>query len=117
MQLSLPWPPSVNNYWRMARGRIYISAKGKAYREAVKVIAHGRGFFNPETRLKVHITANPPDRRRRDIDNLFKCTLDSLEHANVFADDSQVDKLSIHRAVVIPGGALLVTIQSVSSEE
>ena len=55
--------------------------------------------------------------RRRGIDNLFKCTLDSLEHANVFADDSQVDKLSIHRAVVIPGGALLVTIQSVSSEE
>ena len=117
MQLSLPWPPSVNNYWRMARGRIYISAKGRAYREAVKLLVHGKGHFNPDTRLDVHITANPPDRRRRDVDNLFKCTLDSLEHANIFADDSQVDRLSIHRAVVIPGGALLVTIQSVSNEE
>ena len=114
MQLTMPWPPSVNNYWRMARGRIYISAKGVAYREAVKVITQGAGFFNPDTRLDVAIIANPPDRRRRDIDNLLKCTLDSLEHANIFADDSQVDRLAIHRGEVITGGGLLVTIQSVS---
>ena len=114
MQLSLPWPPSVNNYWRMAKGRIYISAKGVAYREAVKVLAQGVGCFYPDTRLDVAIVANPPDRRRRDIDNLLKCTLDSLEHANIFADDSQVDKLAIIRGAMIPGGGMLVTIQSVS---
>ncbi len=114
MQLSLPWPPSVNHYWRMAKGRIYISAKGVAYREAVKVLTQGAGYFYPDTRLDVAIVANPPDRRRRDIDNLLKCTLDSLEHANIFADDSQVDKLAIIRGAMIPGGGMLVTIQSVS---
>jgi len=44
--------------------------------------------------------AFPPDRRRRDLDNLLKSVLDALEHAGVYADDSQVDLLVVRRCEV-----------------
>lgn len=116
MQLTLPWPPSVNHYWLKNRTHVYISARGRAYRAEVLASVTNQGRFSGDTRLQVSITAYPPDRRRRDIDNLLKCTLDSLEHAKVFNDDSQVDKLYIERAGVIKGGQLEITIQSVSND-
>jgi crossover junction endodeoxyribonuclease RusA len=41
--------------------------------------------------------AFPPDRRRRDLDNLLKPTLDALQHGGVYEDDSQVDLLVVRR--------------------
>lgn len=39
----------------------------------------------------------PPDRRKRDLDNLLKSLLDGLEGAGVFKDDAQIDDLQIVR--------------------
>ena len=50
----------------------------------------------------------PPDLRRRDLDNLLKPTLDALQHAGVYEDDSQVDLLMTRRGGVVPGGRLAV---------
>jgi len=52
--------------------------------------------------------AFPPDRRRRDLDNLQKSTLDALEHAGLYEDDSQIDLLIARRCEVAPGGKLIV---------
>jgi crossover junction endodeoxyribonuclease RusA len=35
IEITLPWPPSVNTYWRNFDGRMIISAKGREYRETV----------------------------------------------------------------------------------
>ena len=35
IELTLPWPPSMNTYWRTFQGRMIISAKGREYRKAV----------------------------------------------------------------------------------
>jgi hypothetical protein len=32
IELTLPWPPSVNHYWRVLRGRMIVSAAGRKYR-------------------------------------------------------------------------------------
>lgn len=53
--------------------------------------------FDKDARLSVTIYAYPPDRRKRDLDNILKCLLDSLEKAQVFVDDSQIDELIIRR--------------------
>jgi Holliday junction resolvase RusA-like endonuclease len=71
--------------------------------------------LEPLRKRKCKVRQEARLRRRRDIDNLLKCTLDSLEHARVFADDSQVDELYIERGEVTPGGALAIEIQSVST--
>lgn len=96
--IELPWPPSSNTYWRRNGSRYFISNKGQSYRKDAAWLCHKfRGYFKGIDRLKLSILAYPPDRRKRDLDNLFKSVLDSLQHATVFVDDSQIDELSIKR--------------------
>lgn len=114
--IHLPYPPSMNHYWRSVQGRMLISKKGRSFR--VNVVAavieqHGFQALSIPGRLLVSITVSCPDRRRRDLDNLLKPTLDALQHAGVYEDDSQIDYLSISRCVPQPRGAAIVTIQQV----
>ncbi len=96
--IDLPWPPTANTYWRRNGGRYFISKRGQDYREYVAKACYAyQGLFIAEDRLRVKIKAYPPDKRKRDLDNLFKSTLDSIQHAGLYVDDSQIDKLSIER--------------------
>jgi len=111
MNITLPWPPSVNTYWRMVNGRMLISADGRAYRQAVvdQMWAQGK-IKHFDGSLRMTIAAYRPDKRRRDLDNLLKATLDSLAHAGVYEDDSQIHDLRIYWAPDI-GGMLKITIE------
>jgi crossover junction endodeoxyribonuclease RusA len=96
--IELPWPPSLNTYYRRNGGRYFISLKGMDYRAHVgSVCKMYSGLFPINKRLRLHIEAFPPDKRRRDLDNTLKAICDSLQHANVFEDDSQIDELLIRR--------------------
>jgi len=113
IEITLPWPPSVNTYWRNFDGRMIISAKGREYRETVgdqmtvqRMVKH---YVGP---LRVVIEAWRPDRRRRDLDNLLKATLDGLAHAGVYEDDSQIVDLRIYWAPDI-GGMLKIKIEEI----
>ncbi len=96
--IELPWPPSANTYWRRNGSRYFISTKGQHYRTSAGWTCHKfRKHFSANMRLKISIDAYPPDKRKRDLDNLFKSVLDSLQYATVFVDDSQIDELAIRR--------------------
>ena len=43
--------------------------------------------------LEIWIKAYPPDRRKRDLDNIMKATQDSLQKGGAMFDDSQIKKL------------------------
>ena len=114
MTLELPWPPSVNHYWLRTRKGVVIGAAGRQYRHTATVLGRqanmyrgNRPFIGP---LRVQIEAFPPDRIKRDIDNVFKAPLDALSHAGVWEDDNQVADLRIIRHAPIKGGKLIVTI-------
>ena len=98
----LPWPPSVNHYWRRVGPRTLISREGRTFRRNVCALLGGGGPRKPpaDGRVALAMDAFPPDRRRRDLDNLLKSVLDALEHAGVYADDSQVDLLLVRRGEV-----------------
>ncbi len=104
LQIELPWPPSINHYWRHTKNGHYISNEGKAYRETVcySCVKH-RGILSDDTRLSVGIEAFPPDKRKRDLDNVLKSLLDALQHAGIYKDDSQIDSLSISRKMPLNG--------------
>ncbi len=61
-------------------------------------------------RLEMVVHVFPPDGRRRDLDNLQKSLCDSLQAAGVYADDSQIDRLDVHRGPIVRGGKVLVQI-------
>lgn len=96
-EFNLPWPPSVNHYYRHAGSKHFISPDGKRYRE--KVIAMFRNNPHPVFKGEIALYAefHPPDLKRRDLDNLLKCTQDSLQHAGLYADDSQISQINILR--------------------
>ena len=108
-EATLPWPPTVNSYWRHKvigkRATVYVSADGQAYRKAVNLclMEHGVKTYELEGDLRVEIEVFPPDKRKRDIDNLLKSLLDSLTHAQVWKDDNQISDLRIYRNKQIAG--------------
>lgn len=111
--LSLPWPPSANRYWRHTGNRVLVSREAKDYKSTIATLA--LFWRKPKLlgRLCVHIKAFPPDRRARDIDNLAKIVLDSLQDAALFENDSQVDKIIIERMNIVEGGELLVNLNEI----
>ena len=108
----LPYPPSVNRYWRMWRGRMLLSQQARAYRQQVGVILADAGIVPASGPLAVHVKLYPPDRRRRDADNAIKAINDSLEHGGAFHDDSQIVWLLIEKLEVVPGGKAVVRIEA-----
>jgi crossover junction endodeoxyribonuclease RusA len=113
MPLTLPYPPSVNHYWRRVGPQTLISREGRTFRRNVCALLGGGGPRKPPTcgRIALAMDAFPPDRRRRDLDNIQKPVLDALEHAGVYADDSQIDLLVTRRREAVPDGRLLVTVE------
>ena len=112
MELTLPFPPSVNHYYRRVGPRTLISREGREYRRAICGLLAGGGPRKPPTggRIALAMDAFPPDRRRRDLDNLLKCTQDSLAHAGVFEDDSQIDLLIVRRRRPVKGGKAVIRV-------
>lgn len=112
MILSLPWPPSVNVYWRHVGSKVLISADGRAYVGRVNACALEQAwpFLTFRDPLAVDIIARPPNRARRDLDNLPKAILDALTKARVWEDDSLVHDLRIRWGEVRKGGEIAVTI-------
>ena len=113
---SLPFPPSLNTYWRNFRGRTVMSKAGRQFREEVIqfVIDNNIPKFG-ERKLKLTLVLRPRDKRKIDIDNRIKAVLDALEHAGVFDNDFHVDHIEMIRGEPIKGGKLHVCIEEIEA--
>lgn len=111
-ELTLPWPPAACS----PNARVHWTA-AKAYRAACNLLVKQAGIQAPAGEALLMIEFVPPDRRRRDDDNLltmFKAGRDGLADAlgiddNVFATQIRMSKETIK------GGAVRVRIQAIES--
>lgn len=116
LEIALPYPPSVNHYWRHTySGKHYISEKGRAFRaETVKICQQFDPFIGPvQTVLQVYY----PDKRSRDPDNLEKALWDGLKAGGLIEDDNNqilVDKRTI-TAGFKKGGQVILKIREAKS--
>ena len=111
LKLKLPYPPSINHYWRRAGNRTIISREGRDYRTRVVDLLKRKRIEKLTGELSVEVQIAPPDRRRRDIDNVLKALLDSLQHGGAYADDFQIARLLIERIEPAKNGKAIVTIR------
>ena len=94
--LELPWPPSANHYYRRVGPRTLISREGRAYRREICAMLRDIGVQPLDGELKMVVDAYPPDKRRRDLDNLQKSLWDALQHGGAYHDDSQIKDFECH---------------------
>ena len=110
--INLPYPPSVNTYWRANGKRRFISKAGQEFAKEVaflwKLEKHA-GF--KDDRIKMDIVIHPRSRRIFDLDNCLKAILDALMKAGAYDDDSQIDELIIKRGAAIKGGSTRVVMK------
>lgn len=115
--LDLPFPPSVNKYWRhVKKGRFIqaiVSAQGRRYREIARTMARWQACRESPIRepVCVSIVFHPPDKRKRDLDNLPKALFDAITAAGIWADDSLVHEMHLKWGRKINGGKALVKIE------
>lgn len=109
LEATLPWPPSVNHYWAARGNARYLSPRARAWHQEAWAILRAAWRGKPmRGEVAVLLVLHPPDRRRRDLDNILKAVLDALVHAGVLQDDSQVAELhAVRREVRRPGGVLV----------
>ena len=102
LALDLPYPPSLNRYYRSFGGRVVISREGRRYTESVVSVLSSCGMTEIRKKVRMRIDVYPPDARRRDIDNILKCLLDSLVKGGALEDDSLIRGLSIEMREPMP---------------
>ena len=84
---------------------------GGRYRDHIGAILASlnvRPFLGP---LVVRVEVYPPDRRRRDLDNLQKSLWDALQHGGAYLDDNQITKFTVERCQPTPDGKVIVRIE------
>lgn len=115
IELELPFPPSLNSYYRAMYNfktkKCYVtrSATGKAYRKLVCSLF--RGFPTLTGKLHVSTMLCCPTGHRRDIDNYDgKVLWDALTHAGVWKDDSQITSRYSEWGENVKGGKVIMNI-------
>jgi crossover junction endodeoxyribonuclease RusA len=109
--IELPYPPTINTYWRRNGSRYFIAAKGVAFRSDVLATVLELGVQKLAGPLAFSVLLYPPDRRVRDVDNVIKPIFDALAHAGVIENDSQFKRLSAEMCEVVSGGRSVVMLE------
>lgn len=91
-----PYPPTVNHCWGRAGKAVFLSAKYKAFLNDVALVVAGTRLRQGDEYF-LELSVTPPDRRKRDLDNVFKPILDALTRCCVWQDDSAVCFLTARR--------------------
>lgn len=117
-EFEMPWPPSVNGYWRTFRNRQIISKRGREYRVSAMNRLTELGLFGEclSDRLSVSLVLHPPTLRKYDLDNFNKALFDAMSHAEFWEDDELIDRLSITKSEKIKGGKIIVRVKALKED-
>ena len=109
IRLELPYPPSVNSYWRANGHRRYISPEGVQFAKEVDlVVKQGRHKSFGDKLVAMSVMIHPRSKRKFYLDNTLKAILDALMKAGMYDDDSQIEYIEIARGEQVENGKAVV---------
>ena len=92
-------PPTINNYYRHSKRKVYKKAEARAWQEAAIIAINSawgkRAAYGGAVKLRIIFEVK--SRRKWDIDNRIKPLQDCLERAGVIVNDNQVEILHAER--------------------
>ena len=96
IELEIPFPPSSNHIWRGAGRTVYATREYKDFKDRVATIWRSvvPSDWNVSCEYAVTIELYQGSRRRYDVENRIKPTLDALTSAGAWIDDSQVQSVT-----------------------
>src|SRR5689334_6540828 len=106
------WPDSKLSPNNRKDLRALTAARRAAKNEAFYIVTESK-ISVASSSLELTLTFYPPDRRRRDLDNLystFKAYQDGI-FETLGVDDSIIERVILQRGNVIPGGQVFVHIR------
>lgn len=119
IRATIPYPPSVNKYWRTVYSKKVNPRTGNKKKSVIKTKESANYIFSVTLllrslklpritgeRFRLELTIFPPDNKKRDIDNICKAVLDVLQCAGIYQDDFSVYQLYVERKEVRPKGEI-----------
>ncbi len=110
-KMLFPWPDSRLSPNKRIDRRALISVKQDIKSEAY-FLTKQSDLCLLETDLQLKLTFCPPDKRRRDLDNLyatFKTYQDGI-FEELRMDDSLIDRVILQRGSVVKNGSVIVEL-------
>jgi crossover junction endodeoxyribonuclease RusA len=112
----MPYPPSVNGYWKPFKNRIILSKRGREYRINAVESLKNQGLQGELIKCNVSLLIElyPPSLRRFDADNYCKGIMDALTHADFWVDDEQVYILTVKKMNKVAGGRVDIVVNQLT---
>jgi crossover junction endodeoxyribonuclease RusA len=118
LEIILPWPDPklapnrrLGKHWT-STAVVKVRAKSDGYGYAIEATKANYWPFEGQDRIPLHLTFCPPDRRKRDLDNLLstqKHMLDGIAEGLGF-DDRKFCPITLTWGDVTEGGCVVVRI-------
>lgn len=119
MQFTLPWPISTNSMRGVTKkGHHFTPKKLQDFYDKVAFIVaemEQKPFENP---VEVRWIVNPPNKQKRDLDNLIKTAQDAIKKAGLLKDDSTafVKGHTITMGEEVKGGSVEIIISEIEQK-
>lgn len=113
MKLTLPFPPSVNGYWRSTSRGTLISEGGRKYRVNVIAAVFQQLRRRPQAithDIDIHVVLYPQNRAKRELDNFQKSLTEAVTHAVAWGHEIQIKRILVECVELLPKGQALVII-------